>query len=99
MNHVAIGHDVARTCDVSFVSVPFEFPQKQLPAFNIRAVVQQPYEVRTDCIDRSIDSDGAQSLAVDGPMYWLARLPTGIDVSSIKVLLLGRLSKLTTKIL
>ena len=99
MNHVAIGHDVTRTCDVSFVSVPFKFPQKQLPAFNIRAVVQQPYEVRTDCIDRSIDSDGAQSLAVYGPMYWLARLPTRIDLSSIKVLLLGRLSKLTTKIL
>ena len=79
MDRVSIGHDVSWSGDVSLVSVSFEFPQKQLPAFDVRAVMQQPYEVRTDCIDRSIDSDGAQSLAVDGPVYWLARLPTRID--------------------
>ena len=99
MNRMAIGHDVSWSSDISLVSMFFEFPQKQLPSFDVRAVVQQPYEVRTDCIDRSIDSDGAQSLTVDGPMYWLARLPRRIDYASIKVLLLGRLSKLTTKIL
>ena len=98
MHRVSVRANINRSLVEIFISMPLQLSEKKFPTLNVGAVMQNPDKGSGYSTDAPINRDASETLCVDGSGYRFVLFSTLIRYQ-LKSSLLGRLSKLTTKIL